>query len=399
MRAAIRFIALSASIPLGLSLALAPPAAARSGTFVAISGSGSSFSSVAIDQWAQAVRPRGLVVNYNPDGSDAGRADYIANQDDFAASDVPFRTSVDKLAGLGPEHVPEGFSYVPAPASGVALFYHLTVSGHPVTNLRLSGSTVMKIFTGQITNWDNPQITRDYGSQLPNLPITPVIHLDLAGATFYFTSWLGAVFPAEWNAFCEKVGPHIKPPCGPTVAYPEFGNAKGENGSSNVLTFIGSSFGNGAIGYAEAVYEGLTTHLPELKLGNAAGDFVRPAAGNVTASLSRATVNQNPRSPHFMQVNLSRLYTSTAPTDYPLSFTSYLIVPRIGTRLPTNFTKAKGRTLSTFLIYALCAGEKQIAQTGYAPLPENLVKVGLLQVANIPGHVQVPAQCPTTIRS
>ena len=399
MRPSARLFAMSASIPLGLSLALAPPGAASAGTFVPITGSGSSFSGIAIDQWAAAVRPRGLVVNYNPDGSAAGRLDYITNQDDFAASDVPFRTSVDKLAGLGPEHVPQGFSYVPAPASGVGFFYHLTVGGHPVTNLRLSGSTVMKIFTGQITNWDDPQITRDYGSQLPNLPITPVINDDLGGTTFYFTSWLAAVFPTQWNAFCKRVAPHIKPPCGPSVAYPEFGNAKTENGSTNVLNYISSSAGNGAIGYAEALYAGLLTHLPELELGNAAGDFVRPIAGNVTTSLSRATINENPRSPHFMQVDLAHLYTSTAPTDYPLSFTSYLIVPRMGTQLPANFTKAKGRTLSTFLIYALCAGEQQIAQTGYAPLPKNLVRAGLLQVANIPGHVPVPAQCPAASRS
>jgi hypothetical protein len=82
-----------------------------------------------------------------------------------------------------------------------------------------------------------------------------------------------------------------------------------------------------------------------------------------------------------------------------LSFTSYLIVPRMGTRLPANFTKAKGRTLSTFLIFALCAGEKQITQAGYGALPVNLVRGGLLQVANIPGHVPVPAQCPTALRS
>ena len=60
---------------------------------------------------------------------------------------------------------------------------------------------------------------------------------------------------------------------------------------------------------------------------------------------------------------------------------------------------AKGRTLSSYLRYALCAGEKQIAQTAYAPLPENLVKGGLLQVANIPGHVKVPVKCSTAPRS
>ena len=398
MRAAIRLIAVSASIPLGLSLALSPPTGASAGSFVPITGSGSSFAAVAIDVWAGSVRPKGLVVNYNPDGSDAGRVDYIDNQDDYAVSDEPFRTSVDKLAGLAPEHVPQGFSYIPAPASGVAFPYHLTVGGHQISNLRLSGSTVMKIFTGQITNWDDPQITHDYGTRLPNLPITPVLNSDLGGTTFYFTSWLAAVFPTQWNAFCKKVDPHITLPCGPSVAYPQFSNAKSEVGSNNVLTFINSSGGNGAIGYAEVRY-GLASHTPELMLGNAAGDFVRPTAGNVTASLGQADINENPNSPHFMQVDLAHLYTSKAPTNYPLSFTSYLIVPRMGTRLPTNFTRAKGRTLSTFLIFALCSGEKPIAQAGYAPLPQNLVKGGLLQVANIPGHVHVPVACPAALRS
>ena len=334
----------------------------------------------------------------NPDGSAAGRADYIANQDDFAASDVPFRTSPDKLAGLGTEHPPQGYSYVPAPASGVAFFYHLTVGGHPVTNLRLSGSTVMKIFTGQITNWDDPQITRDYGRRLPNLPIISVLNSDLDGTTFYLTSWLAAVFPQQWNAFCQKVDPGIKPPCGPSVAFPAVGNAKSAVGSGNVLAYLRSSSGNGAIGYAEARY-GVTAHLPELKLGNAAGDFVRPTAAHVTASLSRATISENPHSPHFMQVDLAPLYTSKDPADYPLSFTSYLIVPRQGTPLPTNFNKAKGRTLSTYLIYALCAGQLPASKAGYARLPGNLVKGGLLQVANIPGHVHVPAECPAALRS
>lgn len=95
-----------------------------------------------------------------------------------------------------------------------------------------------------------------------------------------------------------------------------------------------------------------------------------------------------------MQVNLAPLYASKDPANYPLSFASYLIVPRQGTRLPVNFTKAKGRPLSTFLAFALCGGQRHLAQLGYAKLPVNLQRGGLLQVANIPGHVHVPAQCP-----
>jgi len=89
--------ALAMVIPLVITAA---PAGASSD--VPISGSGSSWAAIAIDQWALAVRPRGIVVNFNPDGSAAGRVDYITNQDDFAVSDPPFRSGRDQLGGVGP---------------------------------------------------------------------------------------------------------------------------------------------------------------------------------------------------------------------------------------------------------------------------------------------------------
>src|SRR5262249_55443425 len=173
-----------------VTLGLATAAPASAGSHVPVAGSGSSYAGIAVDVWAQNLRPAGIVLNYNPDGSAAGQDDYISAQDDFAITDQPFRTSVHKLAGLGPQHVPYGFPYLPAVGGGTALLYHLSVHGHQITNLRLSEQTLMEIFTGQITNWDDPRITHDYGSQLPSLRIIPVIHSDLAGSTFYFTSWL-----------------------------------------------------------------------------------------------------------------------------------------------------------------------------------------------------------------
>jgi hypothetical protein len=78
-----------------------------------------------------------------------------------------------------------------------------------------------------------------------------------------------------------------------------------------------------------------------------------------------------------------------------LSYYSYLITPRAGTRIPPTFTKAKGRTLSTFISFALCRGQRQVATLGYAPLPRNLVQAGLLQAGHIPGHshIPTPSQC------
>jgi ABC-type phosphate transport system substrate-binding protein len=184
--------------------------------------------------------------------------------------------------------------------------------------------------------------------------------------------------------------PGIHPPCGPTEFYPTFGNAKMENGSNNVLAYLGSSFGNGAIGYIEYAYA-LAGHLPVIRLQNPAGKYVLPTAANVTAALTKAVINEQASSPSFLQQNLNRVYTNANPASYPLASYSYLIVPREGTKLPTNFTKAKGRTLSAVVVYALCGGQRSLSRLGYAPLPHALVAGGLLQAAHIPGHGPVPS--------
>jgi hypothetical protein len=189
-----------------------------------------------------------------PGGSAAGREDHIAGMDDFAASDVAFRNGKDKLGGTRREVVPYGFSCIPDVAGGTAFPYHIFVRGHLIRNLRLSARTLMKIFTGRITNWDNPQITRDYGTRLPNLPITPVLHSEGSGVTYFLTNWMARQFSRRWNAFCERVRPGLKPPCGPTEFYPIFGSAKSENGSNNVIGYITSRYGNGSIGYDEYAY-------------------------------------------------------------------------------------------------------------------------------------------------
>jgi hypothetical protein len=132
-----------------------------------------------------------------------------------------------------------------------------------------------------------------------------------------------------------------------------------------------------------------------VQLRNPAGKYVLPTAANVTTALTRAVINEDAHSRNFLQQNLNRVYTYANPGSYPLASYSYLIVPREGTRLPVSFTKAKGGTLSAFVTFALCTGQRSLNQLGYAPLPRALVSGGLLQAAHIPGHgpIPSPAQC------
>jgi len=364
--------------------------AASAGTYATLSGSGSSWAAVALQQWAEDLQPNGLTVNFNPDGSAAGRGDFMqGSQVDFAASDPPFRNGEDELADTGAEEPQWGYSYVPDVGGGTAFMYHITVGGHLITNLRLSGETIMKIFTGQITNWDNPEITKDYGAQLPNEPIIPVVRSDGSGATYFFTRWMAHEFPQQWNAFCQKVHPGIKLPCPQTEFYPQFGNAKLESGSNAVSVYVTSSYGEGAIGYDEYAYA-LNAHWPVVAMENPAGYYVLPSASNVAVALTQAQIDEDQNSPDFLQQNLDNVYTYKDPRSYPLSSYSYLIVPRTGTKEPPIFNDNVGRSLSTYIDFYLCQGQQQAAALGYSPLPINLVQGAFLQVNKIPGTIGAP---------
>ncbi|HUC24078.1 MAG TPA: hypothetical protein VMA73_15320, partial [Streptosporangiaceae bacterium] len=52
---------------------LSPALASSAGTYTAINGAGSTWSYVALNQWAENLRADGIVINFNPDGSEAGR--------------------------------------------------------------------------------------------------------------------------------------------------------------------------------------------------------------------------------------------------------------------------------------------------------------------------------------
>jgi ABC-type phosphate transport system substrate-binding protein len=370
-------------------LAVSSPASA--GTYTTLSGSGSSWAAVALNQWAEDLAPNGLTINFNEDGSASGRGDYMQGSlVDFAASDPPFRDGEDELAGTGAEKPSYGYSYVPDVGGGTAFMYHLTVGGKLITNLRLSGETLMKIFTGQITNWDDPEITKDYGAQLPNEPIIPVVRSDGSGATYFFTRWMAHEFPSEWNAFCQKAHPGIKLPCPQTEFYPQFGNAKLESGSNAVSVYVTSSYGEGSIGYDEYAYA-LNAHWPVVAMENPAGYYVLPSASNVAVALTQAQINEDPSSANFLQQDLDDVYGYNDPRSYPLSSYSYLIVPKQGASVPPIFNDNVGRSLSTYINFYLCQGQQQAAALGYSPLPINLVTGAFLQVNKIPGTVGAPS--------
>ncbi len=346
-----------------------------------ITGTGSTWSQNALDQWRTNVASNyGMTVNYSGVGSSAGRRDFIAGSIDYAVSEIPFQSRPED--GSAPEIPPRGYAYMPIVAGGTAFMYHLNIGGKRVSNLRLSGETITKIFTGGITNWSDPAIQADNpGLAMPDKAIVPVVRSDGSGSTAQFTLWMSKQHSALWNAFCASVGRGS--PCGLTSQYPLFGNAKGQSQSSGVAGYVSQGYGEGAITYVEYSYA-LESGFPVAKVLNSADYYVEPSANSVAVALLQAQINTDSASSEYLTQILDGVYNSTDPRTYPLSSYSYMIVPT-EVKAPAVFTEKKGATLGTFASYMLCEGQQQAAELGYSPLPMNLVLAGFEQIRRIPG--------------
>ena len=352
-------------------------APARADSYAVVSGAGSTWSQVAIDAWRTNIRKAGVIVNYAGTGSTDGRNQFRFGTVDFGVSEIPFQLHPED--GSAPEISPRPFAYLPIVAGGTSFMYHISVGGKLITDLRLSGETLGKIFTGVITNWDDPQITHDYGHQLPSKTITPVVRADGSGTSAQWSLYLATKYPTLWNAFCQKYAGQ-KPPCGLTSFWPQFPGSKAQTGSNLVANYVAASYGDGAIGYDEYAYAKARSY-PVVALLNDAGYYVTPTASNVAIALTGAHINSD------LTQNLNGVYDNRDPRTYPLSSYSYMIVP---TTTAAPFNADKGRTLSTFINYFLCGGQQFADSLGYSPLPANLVQAGFDQVRRIPGMVSPP---------
>ena len=337
---------------------------------VPISGSGSTASQRALDQWRRDVAERdGLTVNFSGTGSTAGRQDFIRASVDFAVSELPFQRAPQD--GSAPEIPSRGFAYLPAVADGTALIYNLRIDGVRVTDLRLSGEVVAKIFAGTITRWNDAAIRADNPHlALPDRPLTPVVRADSSGSSAQLTAWLAAQYPQIWTRGTSALFPTLQLPVHRALS-----------GSQGVSAYVSGTPGEGAIAYVEASHAA-TSGSPVAMVRNAAGAWVGPGAANVTAALASAEVENDAGSPDYLTQVLDGVYESTDPAAYPISSYSYLIVP---TDTAGGFTAAKGATLGAFARYLLCEGQSRAAAVGYAPLPANLVAAGREQIARIPG--------------
>jgi phosphate transport system substrate-binding protein len=347
-----------------------------------ISGEGSSWAANFIDAARVNVKQFGITVDYNPSGSSAGRKNFLNGTVDFAASDIPFQFQPED--GSAPENpAPGSYAYMPVVAGGTALMYNLNINGQRVTNLRLSGENVVKLFTGVITQWNDPAIQADNpGLTLPARAVVPVVRSDGSGSTAQFTKWMIAQHGGLWNDYCQRAKGGRG--CGETSFYPTIPGMIAQSGDLGVAGYVSQGFAEGAIGYVNYSYA-LGVQFPVAKVLNKAGYYTEPTPENVAVSLLQARINNDASNPAvYLTQQLDGVYNDADPRNYPLSSYSYFILP---TKVAGQFNEAKGRTLSTFAYYTMCQAQQQSASLGYSPMPINLVEASFEQIRKIPGAV------------
>jgi phosphate transport system substrate-binding protein len=275
-------------------------------------------------------------------GSGAGIEAALAGSARIGASDAYLS---DRVAEQHPQIL-----NIPLAISALAINYNLP--GLTGANLKIDGPTLAKIYSGTVTQWDDPAIrAMNPGVALPHQGIIPVRRADSSGDTFVFTQFLD--FSAEsWEN---------NPGFGTEIAWPQVAAEKAAPGNEGVVQTLAST--PYAIGYvgvsyaAEIAKAGLGVAMVE----NQAGKFLLPTQ----QSIADAAAKLDPRTPPYERISLV-----FAPGDdsYPLVNYEYVFVSK------SQPDAATAAALRAFLLWAMSAtggnADKYLTPVGFVPLPD-----------------------------
>jgi phosphate transport system substrate-binding protein len=308
-------------------------------------GTGATFPFPLISKWIPEIQKAyGINITYSPTGSGAGIAGITARTVDFGASDAPL--SADQLTAC------KGCVVIPWALAAVSLPYNIPgLNGR----VKLNAPTIVGIFNGSITNWNDAAIRRINGNlNLPDLKITPVYRSDGSGTTYAFTDYLSAVSPA-WKS---NVGTNT------TVNWP---GGVGARGSSGVTGVVKSTAG--AITYVDAAYA-ITNKLPFALVGNRAGKYTTPGLRGITQALSQLPKKVTQLS----QLKIVDPPKTAGRLAYPISTFTYVIVPT---------SSGKAAELRKFIYWAVTQGQKLGPPLYFVPLPSTVQAFAFREIKKI----------------
>ena len=143
----------------------------------------------------------GQTLNYTSNGSGAGVKESLGKQTDFAGSDSALDSAKGEVDAAKARCDGSPAWNLPVVFGPVAITYN--VPG--VDGLVLDGPTTAKIFSGQITMWNDPAIAAiNSGKSLPATKIVVIFRNDESGTTDNFQKYLVAASGGAWTKGAGK---------------------------------------------------------------------------------------------------------------------------------------------------------------------------------------------------
>jgi phosphate transport system substrate-binding protein len=285
-----------------------------------------------------------------------------AGNDAAIAGSVRIGTSDAYLSDAVAAHNPDILD-IPLAISAQTVNYNLP--GLNGTNIKLDGPTVAAIYSGAVTEWDDPAIkAMNPEVPLPHHVIVPVHRADGSGTTFVFTQFLD--FSTEtWED---------NPGFGDTISWPDVAGEKTAVGNEGVVQTLATT--PYAIGYVGTTYvdQIAKAGLGTVMIKNQAGKFLLPTP----RSIADAAARLDPRTPPYERISL--VY---APGDdsYPLINYEYAVVSK------SQPTAATAKALRSFLRWAISEtggnDKKYLTPVDFIPLPNFIRGLSEAQIDEI----------------
>ena len=286
-------------------------------------------------------------------GSGTGIASAVAGTVEIGASDAYMTTAQIKQA------------------TGTILNIPLAISAQVIAynvpglskQLVLSGPVIAGIYSGTITNWNDPKIRAlNPGVTLPDLAITPIHRSDGSGDSFIFTQYLSYSTPSWMKSVGFSTSPN----------FPAVKRAVGAEGTSGELSALAAT--KGGITYAGTSYlsEIKSNHLAYALLVNKAGNAVDATLPHIEAAAA-AKVPDTPT-----DERISLIFAPGA-NAYPIINYEYAVVKA------DQPSAATASALRAFLKWIITSGNSStyLNQVGFMPLPSSVVAKSQAQIDKI----------------
>lgn len=309
------------------------PIASTASAQMLINGAGATFPYPIYSKWFDeyAKVDPSVRFNYQSIGSGGGQKQILAQTVDFGASDGPM--SDENLAKAKTKLL-----HIPTVAGADVLTYN--IPGDP--KLKMDAQTIVDIFMGKITKWNDKAIAaQNPDAKLPDSNIIVVHRSDGSGTTYIWVDYLSSV-SKEWET---QVGR------GTSVKWPVGLGGKGNEGVSGLVRQT-----PGAVGYVELIYA-IQNKMPYADVKNSAGNYISPSLESVSAALDSAKIPDDFR---FSMVN------PQGEKAYPIAGCTWLLI------YEQQKDAEKGKKLVEFLNWALTKGEAMASSLDYAPLPTSV---------------------------